>query len=206
MAAEYEFFRTPQPKGSNKERYHARMVVKQKVDTKQLARTIARRGAIKEAEVIAVITDLAKVLQEELSEGKSVHIDGIGSFRVSAQSPSVRTRDEVRAESIKFKSVVYTPEKGLRKQLNGMKFVRTTTPHLSADISDIEIDSRLTEHFKDHSYITTKQLRTLCLLTYATALRRLKARVENGSLTHPEHLHSPFYFPVPGHYGVSRDL
>lgn len=42
-------------------------------------------------------------------------------------------------------------------------------------------------------------------LCNATALRRLKARVKEGKLSHPGHLRAPFYFPVPGNYGVSRD-
>ena len=76
--------------------------------------------------------------------------------------------------------------------------------HCSVDISEIEIDGVLTEHFKEHDYITTKELEQLCGLSNATALRRLKNRVNEGKLTHPGHLRAPFYFPVPGNYGVSR--
>jgi hypothetical protein len=61
------------------------------------------------------------------------------------------------------------------------------------------------EYFKEHDYITTKEMQLLCKLSNATALRRLQKRVMEGTLTHPGHLRAPFYFPVPGHYGISRE-
>ena len=82
--------------------------------------------------------------------------------------------------------------------------MRTKYSQCSDDISDIEIDGLLMEYFKEHDYITTKEMLTLCGLSNATALRRLKDRVKEGKFTHPGHLQAPFYFPVPGNYGVSR--
>ena len=205
MAALYDLFRTPQPKDEKKVRYHARSVVTGKMSTQHLVRTIAQRSAFKESVVTGVLLALEDVLSESLSEGKSVQLDGVGAFRISAKSPSVRDRREIRAESIEFKGVVYKADKKLLKKLSATKFLRTKYSHCSVDISDIEIDGILTEHFKEHDYITTKELEQLCGLSNATALRRLQQRVKEGKLAHPGHLRAPFYFPVPGNYGVSRE-
>ena len=204
MAALYDLFRTPQPKGEKKVRYHARSVVTGKMSTQHLIRTIAQRSAFKESVVTGVLMALEDALRDALAEGNSVQLDGIGAFRISAKSPSVRDRHEIRAESIEFKGVVYQADKKLLKKLSTTKFMRTKHSHCSVDVSDIEIDGILTEHFKEHDYITTKELELLCGLSNATALRRLKDRVKEGKLTHPGHLRAPFYFPVPGNYGVSR--
>ena len=205
MAALYDLFRTPQQKGETKVRYHARSVVTGKTSTKDLIRTISKRSAFKEGVVTGVLIALEEVLRDELAAGKSVQLDGVGAFRISAKSPSVRDRHEIRAESIEFKGVVYKADKQLLKKLSGTKFMRTKYSQCSEDISEIEIDGILMEHFKEHDYITTKELQVLCGLSNATALRRLKDRVKEGKLTHPGHLRAPFYFPVPGNYGVSRD-
>ena len=205
MAALYDLFRTPQPKGEKKVRYHARSVVTGKMSTQHLVRTIAQRSAFKESVVTGVLLALEDVLCESLAEGHSVQLDGVGAFRISAKSPSVRDRREIRAESIEFKGVVYKADKKLLKKLSTTKFLRTKYSHCSVDISDIEIDGFLTEHFKEHDYITTKELEQICGLSNATALRRLKERVNEGKLAHPGHLRAPFYFPVPGNYGVSRE-
>jgi len=78
--------------------------------------------------------------------------------------------------------------------------------HRSQELSDIEIDGKLAEFFKDNSCITTQQLCSLCGLRKATALRRLQKRVAEGKLSHPGYLRSPFYFPVPGWFGISRNI
>ena len=88
MAVPYDFFRTPQPKNKDKVRYHARVVVRDTMETEDIARMIASRSTIKEGDVTGTLVELAKVLFTELPEGRSIHIDGIGSFRVSAPSPA----------------------------------------------------------------------------------------------------------------------
>ena len=84
-------------------------------------------------------------------------------------------------------------------------FEKVRETRRSQELSDIEIDGKLAEFFKDHDYITTRQLCALCGLRKATSLRRLQKRVEEGRMTHPGYLRSPFYFPVPGWFGVSRN-
>lgn len=205
MAALYDLFRTPQQKGETKVRYHARSVVTGKTSTKDLIRTISKRSAFKEGVVTGVLIALEEVLRDELAAGKSVQLDGVGAFRISAKSPSVRDRHEIRAESIEFKGVVYKADKQLLKKLSGTKFMRTKYSQCSNEISEIEIDGLLMEYFKEHDYITTKEMQQICGLSNATALRRLKERVKVGKLSHPGHLRAPFYFPVPGNYGVRRD-
>ena len=105
---------------------------------------------------------------------------------------------------IEFNGVIYKADKKLLKKLSTTKFMRTNYLHCSVELSDIEIGGILTEHLKEHDYITTKELELLCGLSNATALRRLKDRVKERKLTHPGHLRAPFYFPVPGNYGLSR--
>ena len=205
MAALYDLFRTPQPKGDEKVRYHARSVVTGKMTTRDLIQDIARRSAFKEGVVTGVLISLEEALKDALADGKSVQLDGIGAFRISAKSPSVSDRHEINAKSIKLKGVVYKADSSLLKKLSDTKFSRTKYSKCSGEISEIEIDGLLVEYFKEHDYITTKEMQQLCKLSNATALRRLQARVKEGKLSHPGHLRAPFYFPVPGNYGVSRE-
>ena len=205
MAALYDLFRTPQPNDEKKVCYHARSVVTGKMSTSDLIHDIARRSAFKEGVVTGVLVALEEALRDALAEGKSVQLDGIGAFRISAKSPSVSDRHEINSKSIKLKGVVYKADSSLLNKLSDTKFSRTKYSKCSGEISEIEIDGLLVEYFKEHDYITTKEMQQLCNLSNATALRRLQARVKEGKLSHPGHLRAPFYFPVPGNYGVSRE-
>lgn len=206
MAVKYDFFLTPQPKDKQqKVRYHARTVVDRTLANKDIATEISKRCTIRKAEAMAVMDEMSEIFLQKLAEGHAIKLEGIGTFRISAKSPAVRSKNEVRAESIKFGGVVFRPERKLLRLLSGTKFKKVTYSKTSVDISNIELDGILTEYFKDHTYITTKELQYLCGLSNHTALRRLKERVNEGRMTHPGHRHSAFYFPVPGNYGISRN-
>lgn len=55
MAVPYDFFRTPQPKNKDKVRYHARVVVRDTMETEDIARMIASRSTIKEGDVTGTL-------------------------------------------------------------------------------------------------------------------------------------------------------
>ena len=206
MPVKYDFFLTPQPKDKQeKVRYHARTVVDRTLNNKDLAEEISKRCTIRKAEAMAVMDEMAEIFRQKLMEGHAVQLKGIGTFHISAKSPSVRSKKEVRAESIKCGGVVYRAEKKLIRQLGSTRFQKVMYSQTSLEVSDIELDGILTEYFKDHQYITTKELQYLSGLSNHTALRRLKERVEAGKMTHPGHRYSAFYFPVPGNYGISTD-
>lgn len=206
MSAKYDFYLTPQPKDKqDKVRYHARVVIDRTLSTEDITEEIAKRGIIKKAIAKAVLDEAADIIQMMMKDGYAVKLDGIGSLRISAKSPAVRSKREIRAESIKFGGVVFKPEKRLLRKLKNVKFEKVEYSQNSSNISEIEIDGKLTDYFKDHAYITTKEMQYLCGLSNHTALRRLKERVEAGKLIHPGHLRSAFYFPVPGNYGISRN-
>lgn len=206
MNALYDFFLTPTPKDADENKYHARLVVRDTVTLEDLAETIESRSSLRKSDVMGVFIEFINVFKQELSSGNSVHVDGIGSFRIKAESHAVSSPKEIRAENIHCTGVVFTPEKSLLRELKGVTFEKVAETHRSQELSDEEIDKKLEEFFKEHVCITTRQLCSLCGLRKATALRRLQKRVEEGKLTHPGYLRSPFYFPVPGWFGVSRLL
>lgn len=206
MTAKYDFFLTPQPKEKQeKTKYHARVVIDRTLGNQEIATEISKRCTINKAEAMAVMDEMQEIFRQMLAEGHAIKLEGIGTFRISAKSPTITSKNEIRAESIKFRGVVYRPEKKLLRRLGSTKFQKVMYSKTSVDISDIEIDGLLTEYFKDHTYITTKELQYLCGLSNHTALRRLKERVKEGRMTHPGHRHSAFYFPVAGNFGISTN-
>lgn len=115
----------------------------------------------------------------------------------------VKEKDDVRAESIHFKSIAFTPEKQLRKQLSNTKFVRSEHGDHTLKHSEIELMGILTDYFKDHDYITRYDLEHVCGMTRSTAYRRLKVWIGEKKLKKIPRIDA--YAPVPGNFGVSRD-
>ena len=206
MPVKYDFFLTPQPKEKQqKVRYHARTVVDRTLTNEDIAAEISKRCTIRKAEAVAVMDEMAEIFLQKLTEGHAIKLKGIGTFHISAKSPSVCSKKEVRAESIKCGGVVYRAEKKLLRHLSATKFQKVTYSKTSLEVSESDLDGILTEYFKNHTYITTKELQLISGLSNHTALRRLKERVKAGQMTYPGHRYSGFYFPVPGNYGISTD-
>lgn len=77
-------------------------VLKHPVDTQELAEAISCRCTVTPADVHAVIRSLPEVMAFYMESGRSVHMDGLGSFfyKLSCAGQGVDTPEEVSAEQV----------------------------------------------------------------------------------------------------------
>ena len=201
MAIEYDFYRNPNPEGTNKKRYHARVVSNNRISTDDLAEEIQNECSLTIADVKAVLIALGGKLAKHLGEGDKVHIDGIGHFQVNLRcKEEVRTTRAIRSENIEFKSVSYRADNDLKKHLRKQKIQRSQTKIHSIPMTEEEIDQALTKHFRTNETITRREFEILCTQMRSTAHRILQKLVENGKLRNVATAHNPVYMPENGHY------
>nr|WP_302829481.1 HU family DNA-binding protein [uncultured Bacteroides sp.] len=94
-------------------------VLKHPVDTQELAEAISRKCTVTPADVHAVIRSLPEVMAFYMENGRSVHMDGLGSFfyKLSCAGQGVDTPEEVSAEQVQAVRVQFIPERS--KQSDG---------------------------------------------------------------------------------------
>lgn len=201
MAVKFEFYQSPNSIGSNKKRYHARVVNQQHISSDQLAEEISNSSSLTEADVKAVLVALSERLAEHLKNGKRVHLDGIGYFQITLQCPETKNPKNTRAEDVTFKNVRFRADKILKGSLQGLKTKRSQEKVHSAEISEEKLESRLTEYFKTQQVLTRKTFEELFLLTTPTACRTLRKLVEARLLKNIGTQHHPIYIALPGHFG-----
>ena len=80
--------------------------------TEQLADRLAEISTVSRADVYAVLGNLPGVMADMMAQGRSVRMDGLGTFRytINAEKKGVDTAEEVSAEQIVAVRVRYTPE------------------------------------------------------------------------------------------------
>ena len=201
MPIQYEFYRNPNSQGTNKKRYHARVVPIGRVSTDQLAKEIQKECTLTVADVKSVLIALADKMSEHLGEGRKVYLEGIGYFQVNLQcKEEVRTMHGARSENIEFKSVSFRADIGLKKNLKERKIRRSRNKPHSMRMTETEIDEKLTEHFSNNPILTRRDFQFLCVQVKPTACRILKKLVEDGKLKNISTPHSPVYVPDNGHY------
>ena len=196
MPIEYDFYRNPNSQGTNKKRYHARVVSSNRISTNELAEEIQNECSLTIADVKAVLIALGDKLAKHLGDGSKVHLEGIGYFQVNLQcKEEVCTPRSVRSENVEFKSVSYRADNELKKYLRNQKIQRSQTKIHSAEMTEEEIDQKLTEYFKTHETLTRNQFEVLCTQVKSTAHRILQKLVKDGKLKNVSTKQHPVYMP-----------
>jgi len=113
------------PEGKKKTGFYPQVVRSKTVGLEELATIMAKGKRLQAFETKSTIELLTACIEDQLMGGNSVCIDGFGTFSVTAQSKRhVSKPDEIRAESVEVKRVVFTPSAPFRKRMKGAKFVR----------------------------------------------------------------------------------
>ena len=196
MSIEYDFYRNPNSQGTDKKRYHARVVSSDRITTDELAEEIQNECSLTITDVKAVLIALGDKLAKHVGDGSKVHLEGIGYFQVNLQcKEEVRTTRSVRSENVEFKSVSYRADNELKKHLKKQKIQRSQTKIHSVEMTEEEIDQKLTDYFKTNDTLTRSQFEVLCTQVKSTAHRILQKLVKDGKLKNVSTKQHPVYMP-----------
>lgn len=206
MPAKYDFYKNPSLQGDDKgTRYHARIVGGKTLSTEQLAHIIQSRCSLAAADVHAALTALAEVIREELQDGNQIHLEKIGYLKATVSCPDIQSTHEIRAESLRFKSIAFRPDAALKHELKTMSFERVQQKKHSTEWSLEEIDALLTEHFSRQATLTSRDFQQMCRYTRSTANRHLLRLKEAGKLQNIGFKKAAIYEPAPGYFGREKD-
>ena len=114
--------------------YPKSVLVGSAITTEQVAKRVAAESTVSPADVRAVLTALGGVMGDYMAQGRSVKLDGIGSFYFTAATNNngVDTEKEVTAALINSVRVRFIPETrfrggGTRAMGGGRRAVRSLT-------------------------------------------------------------------------------
>ena len=104
-----------------------------------------------------------------------MHVDGLGFFQVTLScEEEIRNPKDKRVHRVKLKAIKFKADKELKGELCHMKFQRSKIRPHSTNLSEVEIDMKLTEYFAENQIITRKDFQYLCGMTQITAYRHIK--------------------------------
>lgn len=93
--------------------YYPRAIVQGKpVETETIAKDLAKISTVSNSDVQAVLGDIAGVMHTRMSQGKSVHIKGLGYFRYVLDTTGVKSLDDFDFQKqVKAVRVEFIPER-----------------------------------------------------------------------------------------------
>lgn len=101
----------PQDHEAVDKKWYAQIVTDGEVTIDMLVNEIEKFSALSEPDIRGVIIALENVVQKELSEGKIVRFEQLGTLYPSLSSTSSDTKEKVSAANIKTIRVNYRPGK-----------------------------------------------------------------------------------------------
>lgn len=126
--------------GDVKKWYPRSITVGKSVTTENLAKRISQECTVAPADVLAVLKALSGVMGDYMAMGRSVKLDGIGSFYFAATAAGngTDTAGECSAANIAGVRVRFIPETRFHKQTGGRRAVR---PLSDVTIEWIDVDT-----------------------------------------------------------------
>lgn len=123
MAIKYnvlEIGKPGDPEGPKK--FYPRPVHSGEITLEDLATDISYSSSITASDVYAVLQSLVREIPRNISQGYIVRLGNLGSFRLSWSSEGSETAEDVTADNITSRRLLFRPGKQLALQLEGLTF------------------------------------------------------------------------------------
>lgn len=175
MAIKFDLYENPDIEGIAVPKFHARVITKDVITTKNLRESINKKCTVAPADVAAVLTALSQEMCEALSNGYSVHLDGLGHFSLGLKCSSDVNPKHVLSSDISIKNVRFIPEKDFSEKLKLATFERSVERSRHSDrLDDEEIIERVNDYFKQATIMRRPDFEKITGFTKSKSLRVLK--------------------------------
>lgn len=148
MSIHYDFYRQSGIFAAD-DKVIARINEHRTCNTETLAQRIESATSLTRADVVAVLDAVAKAMSDELLQGNSVHLEGIGYFSLTMDAKVVRNeKGQYYAKNPRIKSLRFRAEKKMTARFDAAHFVPnghfcTSRPPIDSTQAEMLIDTLL---------------------------------------------------------------
>lgn len=123
MAVNYKVYQAVRSDKFNG-KWYGRVVHNGTVTTKQLAAIMQRNCTVKESDIVAVLTELVEVMNDQLQNSMAVKLDGFGTFKIGmATTGAFNAKEWSVSKNVKDLHINFTPE--LKRSTGSKQYDRT---------------------------------------------------------------------------------
>lgn len=194
MPIKFDLYKNPEKEGVEVPKLHAKVITKDVITTKDLRDTINKKCTVAPADVAAVLTALSSEMFEALSNGYSVHLEGLGHFSLSLRcAPDVNPK-HVSTSDISVKGIRFLPDKELSEKFRTVEFERLKDASRHSEKMELsEIMEKMDRYFTDNQFMRRQDFEKMTGFNKSKALRTLKGLVNDGVLKNVGTKQMPMY-------------
>lgn len=174
------------PKSGNEETYYfPRLKGNGTINMETLCRKAAKNNPLYHRSVLmAAFGALQREMSHWLAMGKTIRIQGFGTFRPTIEANGkVKAAQRRKKDAVRLKGITFSPEKEFMDSLGQLDFRwhPSGSRHLAYDAE--ELKTHLTEFFATHASITRAEFASIFHLGDSTANKYLRQLQDHGFLT-----------------------
>jgi len=119
MPIHYKLYQKPQPgvAGGGQKKWYALATLGEELTIDDLVRKIEKFSSFSEADIRGIIIAMENVIKEEMTNGKVIRLDVLGSFYPSLSSVGTESEEDFTADNIKSARAIYRPGKRISNAL-----------------------------------------------------------------------------------------
>ncbi|MDR2920448.1 MAG: HU family DNA-binding protein [Tannerella sp.] len=182
--AEYQMQEMNLPDKDGKRVLYPRIILSQRVDTASIAKMLSQSTTFTVAEVIGLLQGLADQISNQMSYGRSVKLDGIGTFTPSLTLRKGKEREtgeegsvKRNAQSIRVGDIHFRPEKTFISNTNRQCVLERSQHRFVRSSQKYTPDQRLEmarQYLSSHPYLRIADYAALTGLRHTAASLELK--------------------------------
>ena len=127
--AEYEMQEMNLPNKDGKRVLYPRLVQRGQADTDYIAKTLAQKSAFSKGDVVGLLQELGEELAYQMGQGKSVKLDGIGTFVPSLALRADKERETTSVQKKNFYAIPTTIANWNARNKNSTGHRKSTAPN-----------------------------------------------------------------------------
>ena len=199
MAVKFDLHEKPRTNAAEAVSYIPKLVSAGTVTLKQLCREISSGNSITPGDVKAVVSALCEHMSQHLSDGCTIDLDDLGTFRLSLKSkkPIDYFDDNTAARQLALSRIIFTPKKEFFHRCTPLSYHRVDKPRRKSPVlTDDQILERMAVYMSQvkEQLFTTRDFMHATGIGHTTACKRLKSLVASGRIKRMGHdLHHPYY-------------
>lgn len=198
MAINYDWYQNPKTSKQQEDEItlHPRIHYNGSTTTAEMRRYIQEASSLTEGDVDAVLSALSHYVSQEMGNGSSVHLNGIGYFTpVLGTTERVTSATKSKHLKVKLKSIHFRPDKAFLRRMGGIQIhcIKLNDP-MAKRLTDDEIEQKVCSYLQKHGYIQRRDLESLCSLSTSTAKRHLNRLCNAGVLVNRGMRNQPLYY------------
>ena len=121
MSVFYKLRQEKRQTSKNKGKWYARAVVTETVDTTTLANIMQQNCTVKKSDILAVLAELAEVMQQQLQNSKRVKLDGLGTFKIGIRPKAADSPKDFNVQkNVVNTHILFRPETRINKNKSRM--------------------------------------------------------------------------------------